>query len=146
MGGDFPGWSFPDTAKIKAFMRKNFSLAKKILKILMMVLLATVWFKSGQTEEMQFSKLPTKSAVLKYFHHQKVVMAVEKTLNKTISSGMYRKTVLHWKHLPIIQIVVQLMTKEARFFRNTEKKIILGLKVNKYCSSRRISSSRTENF
>lgn len=36
---------------------------------------------------------------------------------------------LHWKHLPIIQIVVQLMTNEVRFFRNSEKKRILGLKL-----------------
>lgn len=41
MGGNFPGWSFPDTAKIEAFMRELFT-CKEDLEILMIVSLGMV--------------------------------------------------------------------------------------------------------
>ena len=67
-------------AKIEAFMRKkNYSLAKKILIILLILLLRMVWFKSGEMEKMQLSKLPTNSTVLKYIHSPESIDANENT-------------------------------------------------------------------
>ena len=39
-------------------------------------------FKSGEMKKMRVSKLSMKSTVLRYFYHIKVVMTVQKTLQK----------------------------------------------------------------
>ena len=84
--------------------KKSYSLAKRILIILLIVLMRTVRFKSGEMEKMQLSKLPTKSAVPKYLHHLKVLMTAQKRLEKTTYSRIKRKIVLQWKHSSVTRV------------------------------------------
>lgn len=60
------------------------------------LVLRTVRLKSGEMEKLQFSKLPTKSTVLKYLYHKNVGMTAQKALKKATCSRMKREAVLHW--------------------------------------------------
>ena len=69
--------------KIEAFMRKKELLTCKDLDN-----------RGGEMEKLQFSKLATKSRVLKHLHHLKVLMTAQKTLKKTTYSRIKTKIVL----------------------------------------------------
>ena len=53
---------------------------------------------------MEFSKLPTKSTVLKYLHHLKVLMTEQKALKKTTYGRVKRKIVLQGKHSSMTRV------------------------------------------
>ena len=69
-------------AKIEAFMRKKeLFTCKEDLDNIIDSFIENGLIKSGAMEKIQLSKLPTKSTVLKYLHHLKV-LTVKKTLIK----------------------------------------------------------------